>query len=182
MGIIIAIGLVAHPHDLHLPSPNDTEREAAAILAKHPLSNPTAAGAAVATTTTTSVDESTTMATNGSSSHTPLLNGRGGRGSDSSALEALTTYGTGNGTQASHSSTVAATRHKAPKATRGGCSSFIRALCIPGVIQFAMALFFAKLVAYAFIYWLPLYLAHISYSTDEAGRLSTFFDLGTPCT
>lgn len=31
---------------------------------------------------------------------------------------------------------------------------------------------------YTFIYWLPLYLSHINYTTDEAGRLSTFFDLG----
>lgn len=33
------------------------------------------------------------------------------------------------------------------------------AFFIPGVIQFALCLFFAKLVAYTFLYWLPFYLS-----------------------
>ena len=61
-----------------------------------------------------------------------------------------------------------------------GCQkhSFCRALGIPGVFEFAMALFFAKFVAYMFIYWLPYYLGHLKFSTDEAANISSYFDLG----
>lgn len=31
-------------------------------------------------------------------------------------------------------------------------------LCFQGVIEFSMCLFFAKLVSYTFLYWLPLYI------------------------
>lgn len=34
-----------------------------------------------------------------------------------------------------------------------------KALAIPGVVIFALCLFFAKLVAYTFLYWLPFYLS-----------------------
>lgn len=34
---------------------------------------------------------------------------------------------------------------------------FMGALRIPGVIEFSLTLFFAKLVSYTFLYWLPLY-------------------------
>ncbi len=37
--------------------------------------------------------------------------------------------------------------------------SFLAAWKIPGVAGFALTLFFAKLVAYAFLYWLPFYLS-----------------------
>ena len=37
---------------------------------------------------------------------------------------------------------------------------FIEAWRIPGVAPFAMCLFFSKLVAYTFLYWLPFYLSH----------------------
>jgi OPA family glycerol-3-phosphate transporter-like MFS transporter 1/2 len=37
---------------------------------------------------------------------------------------------------------------------------FIQAWKIPGVAPFALCLFFAKLVAYTFLYWLPFYLTH----------------------
>lgn len=63
----------------------------------------------------------------------------------------------------------------APKKEAGG---ICRALMIPGVIPFALSLAFCKLIAYTFIYWLPLYLTHLNYSSAEAGQLSTFFDLG----
>lgn len=36
--------------------------------------------------------------------------------------------------------------------------SFMRALLVPGVIPNALCLFFSKLVAYSFIFWLPFYL------------------------
>jgi OPA family glycerol-3-phosphate transporter-like MFS transporter 1/2 len=37
---------------------------------------------------------------------------------------------------------------------------FIEALRIPGVVPFALCLFFCKLVAYTFLYWLPFYISH----------------------
>ena len=37
---------------------------------------------------------------------------------------------------------------------------FIEAWKIPGVAPFALCLFFAKLVAYTFLYWLPFYINH----------------------
>ncbi|KAK3040067.1 hypothetical protein RJ639_027793 [Escallonia herrerae] len=60
---------------------------------------------------------------------------------------------------------------------------FIEAWKIPGVAPFALCLFFAKLVAYTFLYWLPFYISHTAidgkYLSDEAaGNLSTLFDVG----
>lgn len=54
---------------------------------------------------------------------------------------------------------------------------------IPGVITFALCLFFAKLVAYTFLYWLPFYLTQTEIggkymSVKSAGNLSTLFDVG----
>lgn len=37
---------------------------------------------------------------------------------------------------------------------------FLEAWKIPGVAPFALCLFFAKLVAYTFLYWLPFYITH----------------------
>lgn len=37
---------------------------------------------------------------------------------------------------------------------------FVEAWKIPGVAPFALCLFFAKLVAYTFLYWLPFYISH----------------------
>lgn len=42
---------------------------------------------------------------------------------------------------------------------------FIEAWKIPGVAPFALCLFFAKLVAYTFLYWLPFYICHTGMST-----------------
>ncbi|XVF08461.1 hypothetical protein REPUB_Repub07fG0005300 [Reevesia pubescens] len=60
---------------------------------------------------------------------------------------------------------------------------FIEAWKIPGVAPFAFCLFFAKLVAYTFLYWLPFYISHTAIegkylSNETAGNLSTFFDVG----
>lgn len=60
---------------------------------------------------------------------------------------------------------------------------FIEAWKIPGVAPFALCLFFAKLVAYTFLYWLPFYVSHTAVdgkylSSEMAGNLSTFFDVG----
>ncbi|KAF6143493.1 hypothetical protein GIB67_029662 [Kingdonia uniflora] len=54
---------------------------------------------------------------------------------------------------------------------------------IPGVIPFVLCLFFAKLVAYTFLYWLPFYLSQTAIggeyvSVKSAGNLSTLFDVG----
>ncbi|XP_031391379.1 putative glycerol-3-phosphate transporter 4 [Punica granatum] len=59
----------------------------------------------------------------------------------------------------------------------------IEACQIPGVIPFAMCLFFSKLVAYTFLYWLPFYLSQTAIggeyvSVKSAGNLSTLFDVG----
>ncbi|KAF6147534.1 hypothetical protein GIB67_040942 [Kingdonia uniflora] len=54
---------------------------------------------------------------------------------------------------------------------------------IPGVIQFVLCLFLAKLEAHTFLYWLPFYLSQIAIggeyiSVKSTGNLSTLFDLG----
>ncbi|XP_072986789.1 putative glycerol-3-phosphate transporter 1 [Typha latifolia] len=60
---------------------------------------------------------------------------------------------------------------------------FMEAWRIPGVAPFALCLFFSKLVAYTFLYWLPFYISHTAidgkYLSDStAGTLSTLFDVG----
>lgn len=59
----------------------------------------------------------------------------------------------------------------------------VEACMIPGVIPFALCLFFSKLVAYTFLYWLPFYLTQTEIggkyiSVKSAGNLSTLFDVG----
>jgi len=56
--------------------------------------------------------------------------------------------------------------------------NFRRALFLPGVLEYSFALFFAKLVAYTFLFWLPYYLKGLHYGATEAGYLSTWFDIG----
>ena len=65
---------------------------------------------------------------------------------------------------------------------KGGVS-FFAAWCLPGVAVYAFTLFFAKLVAYTFLYWLPYYISSTevggrSLSPAEAGKLSILFDVG----
>lgn len=60
---------------------------------------------------------------------------------------------------------------------------FLEAWKLPGVAPFAFCLFFSKLVAYTFLYWLPYYLRHqavagVYISHKTAGILSTVFDIG----
>uniref|UniRef100_A0A0P4W2W3 Sugar phosphate exchanger 3 n=1 Tax=Scylla olivacea TaxID=85551 RepID=A0A0P4W2W3_SCYOL len=56
---------------------------------------------------------------------------------------------------------------------------FLQALAIPGVVEFSFCLFFAKLVSYTFLYWLPNYILNkTSYSAEESANLSTFYDVG----
>ncbi|KAG2660264.1 hypothetical protein PVAP13_1KG416900 [Panicum virgatum] len=59
----------------------------------------------------------------------------------------------------------------------------LKALAIPGVVIFALCLFFAKLVAYTFLYWLPFYLSQTAIggehmSAASAGYISVLFDVG----
>lgn len=61
--------------------------------------------------------------------------------------------------------------------------SFFSAWCVPGVATYAFTLFFAKLVAYTFLYWLPYYINATEVggkqlTPSEAGNLSILFDVG----
>lgn len=67
--------------------------------------------------------------------------------------------------------------------TASNAVGFIEAWMIPGVAPFALCLFFAKLVAYTFLYWLPFYINNTAIggeylSVKSSGDLSTLFDLG----
>ncbi|XP_049883808.1 glucose-6-phosphate exchanger SLC37A2 [Pectinophora gossypiella] len=63
--------------------------------------------------------------------------------------------------------------------TTASAVSLSRALRIPGVMEFSLSLFFAKLVSYTFLYWLPLYIATSTNLTPkQSGELSTVFDAG----
>ncbi|CAA7407269.1 unnamed protein product [Spirodela intermedia] len=60
---------------------------------------------------------------------------------------------------------------------------FLEAWRLPGVAPYAFALFFSKLVAYTFLYWLPFYIRNTAVagrhlSNKTAGILSTIFDIG----
>lgn len=46
---------------------------------------------------------------------------------------------------------------------------FLEAWRIPGVASFSLCLFFAKLVAYTFLYWLPFYISHTGTSSWKTG-------------
>jgi len=60
-----------------------------------------------------------------------------------------------------------------------GAIGFIGALRIPGVVEFSLCLFFAKLVSYTFLYWLPNYIHTRSHvNAEESAFLSTVFDWG----
>uniref|UniRef100_A0A0A9XLT3 Sugar phosphate exchanger 3 n=1 Tax=Lygus hesperus TaxID=30085 RepID=A0A0A9XLT3_LYGHE len=55
----------------------------------------------------------------------------------------------------------------------------IDAIWIPGVIEFSLSLFFAKLVCYTFLYWLPYYIsASTTFSSEFSADVSTIFDVG----
>ncbi|PNW74950.1 hypothetical protein CHLRE_12g503000v5 [Chlamydomonas reinhardtii] len=60
---------------------------------------------------------------------------------------------------------------------------FMDAWRIPGVASFAFCLFFSKLIAYTFLYWLPYYIKSTpiegrKLDAKEAGDLSVLFDVG----
>lgn len=71
---------------------------------------------------------------------------------------------------------------RVPSGNKRGIGLF-EAFLIPGVVPFALCLFFSKLVAYTFLYWLPFYLTQTEIggeymSVKSAGNLSTLFDVG----
>ncbi|KAG6477878.1 putative glycerol-3-phosphate transporter 4 [Zingiber officinale] len=77
----------------------------------------------------------------------------------------------------------AAQRQETETEDRGSAVGIRKACSIPGVIPFALCLFFSKLVAYTFLYWLPFYLSQTAIggeylSVKSAGNLSTLFDVG----
>ncbi|XP_065206227.1 glucose-6-phosphate exchanger SLC37A2 isoform X2 [Planococcus citri] len=56
---------------------------------------------------------------------------------------------------------------------------FFDAVCVPGVIEFSLCLFFAKLVSYTFLYWLPFYINNTTkWNVEMSATLSTLFDVG----
>eukprot|EP00092_Neocalanus_flemingeri_P004404 GFUD01004737.1.p1 GENE.GFUD01004737.1~~GFUD01004737.1.p1 ORF type:complete len:547 (+),score=83.87 GFUD01004737.1:215-1855(+) len=61
----------------------------------------------------------------------------------------------------------------------GKAIGFVDALKIPGVVEFSLCLFFAKLVSYTFLFWLPNYISSTSgFDAKSSATLSTFFDVG----
>lgn len=57
--------------------------------------------------------------------------------------------------------------------------SFWTCLKIPGVIEYSLALGFAKLVSYTFLYWLPRYITQsTSNNSEDSAYLSVPFDIG----
>ncbi|KAL4712234.1 hypothetical protein ACJJTC_011095 [Scirpophaga incertulas] len=66
-----------------------------------------------------------------------------------------------------------------PTHSNSSAVSLSRALMIPGVLEFSLSLFFAKLVSYTFLYWLPLYINNSTHlPPKQSGDLSTVFDVG----
>jgi OPA family glycerol-3-phosphate transporter-like MFS transporter 1/2 len=72
---------------------------------------------------------------------------------------------------------------------------FLEAWRIPGVAPFALCLFFSKLVAYTFLYWLPFYISHtrksfyssfksadiVSFDASASVEILLFFVITEPC-
>lgn len=79
----------------------------------------------------------------------------------------------------SETSPMLSTNRQPQNAGRENAIGFVGAISIPGVLEYSFSLFFAKLVSYTFLYWLPLYIAASStYSATLSADLSTLFDVG----
>ena len=84
------------------------------------------------------------------------------------------TVGSGEGSEPSGGGNIAASGGQHAKAI-----SFMKALKIPGVIEYSLCLFFSKLVSYTFLYWLPRYIVHsTTFNSTDSAYLSTPFDVG----
>ncbi|CAE1245434.1 SLC37A1_2 [Acanthosepion pharaonis] len=58
-------------------------------------------------------------------------------------------------------------------------SFMIRYSLSNGVVEFSLCLFFAKLISYTFLFWLPNYINHeTNYNAEKSAYLSTLFDFG----
>ncbi|XP_020296460.1 glucose-6-phosphate exchanger SLC37A2 isoform X2 [Pseudomyrmex gracilis] len=63
--------------------------------------------------------------------------------------------------------------------SRNSAIGFMGAIKIPGVIEYSLSLFFAKLVSYTFLFWLPKYIdASTTYGATTSALLSVLFDVG----
>ncbi|XP_078438053.1 major facilitator superfamily protein [Wolffia australiana] len=72
---------------------------------------------------------------------------------------------------------------KADEQSTAAAIGFLEAWKLPRVAPYAFSLFFSKLVAYTFLYWLPFYIRNNAVggkqlSNKTAGILSTIFDIG----
>jgi len=58
--------------------------------------------------------------------------------------------------------------------------TFLNGWKIPGVAEFALCLFFCKLVSYTFLYWLPSFIhdTGINVTSEDAAYFATLFDVG----
>ncbi|KAJ7321746.1 hypothetical protein OS493_034133 [Desmophyllum pertusum] len=70
-----------------------------------------------------------------------------------------------------------------PHGGEASAVSFWSAVLIPGVIEYSLCLFFAKLVSYTFLFWLPFYIQNTNiggelYGAQTSADLSTLFDVG----
>ncbi|KAG0559950.1 hypothetical protein KC19_10G141300 [Ceratodon purpureus] len=157
-GVLVWSLLVVDPRDLGLPSPN--EMEAAAELADEPEREVHA--------------EPRTEQTN-------LLAGE--NKNSTVAIEPEVVKGDAEQVDV-ESQRLVATKEEVPELSRNEAAvGFLEAWRIPGVATFALCLFFSKLVAYTFLYWLPFYIRQTPIAgkiLDEktAGQLSTLFDVG----
>ena len=48
------------------------------------------------------------------------------------------------------------------------CLSARLSVCLQGVVEYAIALFFNKLVSYTFLFWLPLYIKNTRKNLQES--------------
>ncbi|KAA3672265.1 MFS transporter, OPA family, solute carrier family 37, member 1/2 [Paragonimus westermani] len=68
-----------------------------------------------------------------------------------------------------------------PEQPTGRAITFWEALCLPNVLAYSILLFFAKLISYTFLYWLPNYISVVDkgrLTAERAAQLSVVFDLG----
>ncbi|KAK4260329.1 hypothetical protein QN277_003460 [Acacia crassicarpa] len=105
------------------------------------------------------------------------------QGSDSDLLAEISPDEEAQLTREEMMSDVASVRSLSGASVRTTSVGLLEACYIPGVIPFSLCLFFAKLVAYTFLYWLPFYLSQTEIggeyvSVESAGNLSTLFDVG----
>jgi len=58
--------------------------------------------------------------------------------------------------------------------------TFLSGWKIPGVAEFALSLFFCKLVSYTFLYWLPTFIKEkgVHVTSEDAAYFATLFDVG----